>query len=74
MIVCELEAILAPNAFELGVCQPRLELIETCLCQATCGLRTQAYSLIADHRRTLAPTEPSVTRVMRGLRLSEQLR
>ena len=42
-------------ARELGIRKTRLELVAACLCQATCGLRTQAYSLIADHRRTLAP-------------------
>lgn len=56
MIVRELEAILALDARELGVRQPRLELVEACLCQTTCGLRTPAHSLITDHRRTLAPT------------------
>ncbi|MDH6441116.1 hypothetical protein M2158_009657 [Streptomyces sp. SAI-144] len=56
MIIRELETVLALDARELGVRQPRLELIETCLCQATCGLHAQAYTFIADHRRTLAPT------------------
>lgn len=57
VIVRELEAILAFDALELDVRQPRLKLIEAFLCQTTCGLRTQTYSLIADHRRTLTPTE-----------------
>ncbi|WP_405597132.1 hypothetical protein OG741_12750 [Streptomyces sp. NBC_01410] len=42
MIVRELEAVLALDARELGVREPRLELIKTCLCQATRGLRTKA--------------------------------
>ena len=54
MIVRELEAVLALDARELSVRQTRLKLVETCLCKATCGLRTQVRSLIADHRRTLA--------------------
>ncbi|MFF0760893.1 hypothetical protein ACFYWH_12735 [Streptomyces sp. NPDC003737] len=40
MVVRELEAVLALDVRELGVRQPRLELIEACLCQATCSLRT----------------------------------
>ncbi|MFF7641569.1 hypothetical protein [Streptomyces canus] len=66
VVVRELKAVLALDAHELGVRQPRLELIEARLCQATCGLRTQAYSLLITAARQRRP-QPTVTRDMRGV-------
>ncbi|MFD7706769.1 hypothetical protein [Streptomyces sp. NPDC059786] len=66
VIVRELEVVLALDARELGVHQPRLELIEACLCQTTRGLCTQVCSLIADHRRTLAVLITSVVNAGRA--------